>query len=95
MDIPLRNTKQTLTGLVLRNGMPASPCIGRTFKDSLAVFGFFLSTLLSVSAYLLLLTNSVGSVHCLQIHLRIPVTVKQEHHVCCVQVDPKTASPER
>ena len=44
---------------------------------------------------LFLLANPVSSCLSLQIVLRVPVTVKDDHSVCCSQVDAQTSSTSR
>lgn len=41
--------------------------------------------------YLFLLTDTVNSVLCLQIHLRVPVGVKDDDSVCSLQIQAQSA----
>jgi hypothetical protein len=47
----------------------------------------------TVDDHLLSLPNSVRTVHGLKIDLRVPVTIKENHNVGFMQVDPQTACP--
>ena len=49
----------------------------------------------SVDGDISLLADSVGSVHGLQVDLRVPVRVKHDHDVGCMQVDAQSTSPGR
>ena len=46
----------------------------------------------SINYDLLFLSYSMSAVNCLQINLRVPITIKNYNYVCTMQIDAKTTS---